>query len=98
MSGKCSPTCTPGTLVGTGRKGPRTASGASGLRSQVSSWLGPPTRNSRMQLTSPALPAAAAGWAGRRRAGGAGGEGADGKEVAPRQAVAALDPLVALET
>ena len=40
-----------GTLVLIGRKGPRTLSGALGLRSQVSSWLGPPTRNSRIQLS-----------------------------------------------
>ena len=39
-------------LVGIGRKTLRMASGASGLRSKVSSWLGPPCRNSRMAAFS----------------------------------------------
>ena len=52
MSGKCSQISTPGTLVWVGRNGPRTSAGASGLGSQVSSWLGPPTKNRRMQFTS----------------------------------------------
>ena len=34
--------CTPGTDVAMGRKAPRISSGASGLGSQVSSWLWPP--------------------------------------------------------
>src|SRR5579884_648171 len=42
----------PGTLVAMGRKGPRIVLGASAFRSQVSSWLGPPTRKRRIQFTS----------------------------------------------
>ena len=47
-SGKCSLIEIPGTLVAIGRNGPRISSGASGLGSQVSSWLGPPHRKIRM--------------------------------------------------
>src|SRR3954452_24173947 len=53
--GKFSLISTPGTLVLMGLNGPRTVEGALGLRSQVSSCEGAPTRNSRMQLTSPFL-------------------------------------------
>jgi hypothetical protein len=35
-----------------GWNGPRISAGAVGFMSQVSSWLGPPSRNSMMQLTS----------------------------------------------
>src|SRR5262245_2660119 len=38
----------PGTLVRMGLKGPRTSAGASGLRSKVSRWLGPPLAQKRM--------------------------------------------------
>ena len=44
----CSQTWMPGTLVSIGRNVPRTASGASGLRSHMSMWAGPPERNRRM--------------------------------------------------
>ena len=40
----------PGTLVLIGLNGPRISAGASGFMSQVSSWTGPPTRNSMMQF------------------------------------------------
>ena len=39
----------PGTLVAIGLKEPRISAGASGLGSQVSSWLGPPHWKMRMQ-------------------------------------------------
>src|SRR5262249_27463142 len=55
IMGKCSPISTPDTLVLMGLNGPRTVEGALGLRSQVSSCEGAPTRKSRMQLTSPFL-------------------------------------------
>ena len=42
--------------------GPRTSSGAFGFGSQVSIWLGPPTRNSMMQLTSLSLPLSGGGF------------------------------------
>ena len=38
----------PGTLVSMALKSPRMLVGASGLGSQMSMWLGPPCRNSRM--------------------------------------------------
>src|SRR6476469_2808042 len=38
----------PGTVVATGRYGPRISAGASGLRSQVSRWLGPPHNRMKM--------------------------------------------------
>src|SRR5438046_737828 len=51
----------PATLVAIARNGPRTSAGASGLGSHISSWLGPPTSISRMQLWArPALGAATA--------------------------------------
>src|SRR5262249_1487227 len=56
MRGKISLTWIPGTLVEMALKGPRTSSGALGLGSQVSMWLGPPTRSSMMQLTSLSCP------------------------------------------
>src|SRR5262249_53873080 len=37
-----------GTLVRMGRKGPRISAGASGFRSKVSMWLGPPLAQNRM--------------------------------------------------
>src|SRR5437867_4281135 len=54
MRGKCSQICIPVTFVAVGLNGPRTVAGAAGFMSQVSSWLGPPTRNSAMRFTSPA--------------------------------------------
>src|SRR5690242_8150896 len=42
----------PGTLVLIALYGPRTSAGASGFGSKVSSWLGPPTRNRKMQFRS----------------------------------------------
>src|SRR5258707_1104914 len=53
----------PGALVAIGWNGPRISAGALGLGSQVSIWLGPPTRNSMIQLTSRSLTAPAAFWA-----------------------------------
>ena len=50
--GKISLIWMPGTLVLIGWNGPRISAGAFGFMSHVSSWLGPPTRNSMMQLTS----------------------------------------------
>jgi hypothetical protein len=44
--------CVPGTLVGMGRNSPRISEGASGLRSNMSMWLGPPSIHKRMQFTS----------------------------------------------
>src|SRR5688572_2722851 len=42
-----------------GRNGPRTSSGASGLRSKVSRWLGPPHMNRRMHRLALPNPAPA---------------------------------------
>ena len=50
---------TPGQRVAIEPNGPLTSAGASGLGSQVSSWLGPPTR-ARGSRTVPALPRHAA--------------------------------------
>src|SRR5688572_8920751 len=47
-SGKCSPICTPGTLVLIGLNSPLTSAGAEGLRSYMSMWLGPPASHTRM--------------------------------------------------
>ena len=52
MRGKISLIWMPGTLVLIALYGPRTSDGASGFMSHVSSWLGAPTRNRQMQLTS----------------------------------------------
>ena len=41
-SGRCSPTSIPGTFVAIGRNSPRNSAGASGFRSYMSRWLGPP--------------------------------------------------------
>ncbi len=50
----------PGTLVAIGRKTLLMPSGASGLRSNVSNWLGPPRKNSRItEVSVPAVPAVA---------------------------------------
>src|SRR5437879_5625488 len=38
----------PVTLVRIGLNGPRTSAGASGFRSHISSWLGPPSRKIKM--------------------------------------------------
>ena len=46
--GRCSETLTPGHRVAIEPKGPRISDGASGLGSNVSSWLGPPTIISKM--------------------------------------------------
>src|SRR6266545_5731967 len=40
----------PGVREGMGRNGPRRCCGASGLRSKVSSWLGPPKRKRKITL------------------------------------------------
>ena len=45
---KCSQICSPGVLVEMGLKGPRISLGALGLRSKVSSWLGPPHMKRKM--------------------------------------------------
>ena len=42
--GKCSQIWTPGTLVAIGLNSPRNSIGASGLRSYMSMWDGPPPR------------------------------------------------------
>ncbi len=47
-NGKCSLIEIPGTFVAMRRNGPRMSSGASGLGSHVSSWLGPPHIKIRM--------------------------------------------------
>ena len=53
-SGKCSLIRTPGVLVAIGLNSPRISSGASGLGSQVSSWLGPPhMKTSRHDFARP---------------------------------------------
>ena len=49
---RCSPTRMPGRLVGILPNGPRTSSGAFGLRSNVSIVLMPPLRNTKMKLVS----------------------------------------------
>src|SRR5579883_840413 len=46
--GRCSLICTPGTLVLIGLNSPRTSTGAFGLRSYMSMWLGPPASHTRM--------------------------------------------------
>src|SRR5206468_5668005 len=46
--GRCSPIWMPGTLVAIGLNSPRTSTGALGLRSYMSMWLGPPASHSRM--------------------------------------------------
>src|SRR5262249_16673656 len=46
--GRCSHTPTPGTDVATGRNSPPISTGASGLRSHMSTVDGPPFRNTRM--------------------------------------------------
>ena len=89
----------PGTLVSIGLNGPRISAGASGFMSQVSSWLGPPTRNSMMQFMS----RAAVGAPGRlereqvaeRQAEQA--QRARVQEVAALQAVAEVHRLVGVE-
>ena len=43
--GRCSQIWIPGTFVAMGRNSPRNSGGASGFKSNVSSWLGPPKRN-----------------------------------------------------
>ena len=48
MRGKCSLMDIPGARVTMGRNVPRISSGASGLRSNMSRWDGPPERNRRM--------------------------------------------------
>ena len=52
LRGKISQISIPSALVGMGLYGPRISAGASGFVSQVSNWLGPPTRKSMMQLMS----------------------------------------------
>ncbi len=44
MRGKCSQMRMPGTLVSMGLNSPRMSTGASGLRSHMSMWGGPPGR------------------------------------------------------
>ena len=46
--GRCSEMRTPGQRVAIEPNGPRTSEGASGFGSHVSSWLGPPTKSSRI--------------------------------------------------
>ena len=81
--------CMPGTLVAMGLKGPRTSAGASGLGSQVSIWLGPPTQKQHdtVDVLVPASPAAFCGEeAGQRQA--ESGQRAGVQEIAARQAIA----------
>src|SRR5262245_34902044 len=77
----------PGTFEAIGLYGPRISSGAPGLRSQVSMWLGPPQSRTKMHDRSVAPPETAAGLdAGGDGAGPAHREGADTpglKELAP---------------
>ena len=47
-----SPNSSPGVHVWMGLSSPRISAGASGLRSYMSIWLGPPSSQSRMQFTS----------------------------------------------
>ena len=54
----------PGTAVAAGLYGPRISAGASGFRSQVSRWLGPP--HSRMKMHD--FPPGRDGFAGSMRA------------------------------
>src|SRR5262245_51930090 len=63
--GKSSQISIPRTFVRIGWNGPRTSLGASGLRSNVSRWLGPPSSQSRMHDF--ALPGDLPGAAPRRR-------------------------------
>ena len=49
VSGSNSQISIPGTSVAMGRNGPRTSAGASGFKSNVSKWLGPPSSQSRIQ-------------------------------------------------
>src|SRR5262245_42005874 len=56
----------PGTLVCRARNGPRIPSGASGLGSNVSKWLGPPHIQKRMTAVSGgAAGRAASSWQGQ---------------------------------
>src|ERR1043165_7424788 len=64
--GKSSQISMPGTLVGMGRNSPRTSDGASGLRSHMSWWLGPPDRWTLMIALEVVLPSRASA---RRRSG-----------------------------
>src|SRR5689334_10240752 len=66
--GKSSQISMPGTLVGMGRNSPRTSDGASGLRSHMSWWLGPPDRWTLMSALELVLPSLASR---RRRSGSA---------------------------
>ena len=59
--GRCSPISRPGVREAMGRNGPRIFSGASGFRSKVSSWLGPPNR--KRKITDLARATGAAGVA-----------------------------------
>ena len=47
-SGRCSLISMPGTFVVIGLNSPRNSAGASGLRSYMSMWLGPPASQSRI--------------------------------------------------
>ena len=91
-SGRCSLIWMPLTLVGIGLNSPRYSAGASGLRSQVSRWLGPPPFQIRMtEVSLVALPFAAcsarsAQHVGERQAGEA--EEARLEEAAAADAVA----------
>ena len=75
--GRCSLISRPGVRQAIGRNGPRIFSGASGLRSKVSSWLGPPNR--KMKITD----LAAAGADGRDRLGREHARQAQAEETGP---------------
>ena len=58
--GNSSPMNVPGTEVLIGWYGPRISTGASGFKSHISMWLGPPSRKTRMHdLALATLPVAA---------------------------------------
>src|SRR3954451_18334378 len=65
----CSEKCAPGTAVGIALNSPRYSSGASGLGSNVSKWVGPPSIQMRMHdfaFASRLLPPSAARARARR--------------------------------
>src|SRR4051812_48520645 len=82
--GRCSQIWSPGSEVAIGRNSPRISAGARGFRSNMSWWLGPPSRLNRM--TDLVLPAGSRAGPRGLRAKLAGGAGpAEGlKREAPR--------------
>ena len=88
----------PGTLVLIGLNGPRISAGAFGFMSQVSSWDGPPTRNSMMQLTSLAVSTAPSAFRPNTSCEAERRKGAGMQEVAPAQSVTKLNRPVRIQT